>query len=366
MRLEHDDNLSCLSRNARHCLWNNDVTDPTLIPEQDLKPLVCGQAHQKSVWGINGYNDQRAGEDNGDFHWCRSAYATLFVKWKDYSVVGVDYWLSETPAGDAMCHSTNGKTCTRVVPGDAPPSDSVIAHPLVCGAHHRRMWGTDGYSDPNHWCATPKIDEDLGTHVATSNWTRIEAAGWAAAIEPAMLIRAKVPATQSLTLGAHALRSRSAVDGGPPFQKAFFGLEFGKRLRFHLDGKDVVPPEESWKKMAASGDEVILGMTVTPGGNACFFGAKTGAERAGHFFAKANFLGSTLKILDDAKHPLKFKASSANWRSVKSLVDLRINDGDALPIEQMLMLYARQVPEEGDPPGKEKRWIHYATDCDKT
>ena len=317
VRLEADGNLSCLSPDGTNCYWHHEVADPKTFDERQLRPLVCGAAHMRSVWKVNGYNDGDTA--HGDRHWCRSAHATLFAKWDDYSVLGSRHWLSETPAGDAMCHSTDGKTCTPVLPGESqPPSGDV--HPVVCGAHHRRIdreqelerqpdftgKGKEGYDTPGHWCATPKIDEDFGKQQATADWTQIEAKGWAHFIEPAMLMRVKVPEGRSLTLRTEALLEKPVAYQKQALSKAFFGLEFGKQLRFHL-GDAYVEAPPSWKTPEPSSDEVIVAATVTPKGNACFFAGKSGDR----FFADANLIGDTRQILDDAQQPVRFTASSA-------------------------------------------------------
>lgn len=365
VRLEADGNLSCLSFNGTHCSWNGMVSEPDKVPATELQPLVCGIAHAAKWGNRTGYND--ADNLSGDRHWCRSAYATYFAKWQDYSILGARHWLSETPAGDAMCHSTDGKTCTPVTPGESrPPAGEV--HPLVCGAHHRRMTGHDGYGQPDHWCATPKIDEDFGNQLATGDRTQIEAKGWVNLIEPAMLMRVKVPHGRSLTLRTEALLEKPVVLHQRELSKAFFGLEFGKELRFHLGDAHVGAPL-SWKALEPSSDEVIVAATVTPRGNACFFAGKSGNR----FFADANLIGDTRQILDDAKRPLRFNASNAEALTMLMTgqpmtavgpVDWRADAGPDFAIDKVLMLYARYVPVEGDLTGK-KRFIHYADTCDQ-
>ncbi|HEY1399503.1 hypothetical protein [Roseateles sp.] len=379
VRLEADGNLSCLSFNGTHCSWNRPVSEPGKVPASELQPLVCGTAHAAKWGNRTGYND--ANNLSGDRHWCRSAYATYFAKWQDYSILGARHWLSETPAGDAMCHSTDGKTCTLVLPGESqPPSGDV--HPVVCGAHHRRIdreqelerqpdftgKGKEGYDTPGHWCATPKIDEDFGKQQATADWTQIEAKGWAHFIEPAMLMRVRVPQGRSLILRTEALLEKPVVFQQQELSKAFFGLEFGKQLRFHLGDTHVEAPP-SWKALDPSSDEVIVAATVTPEGNACFFSGKSGDR----FFADANLIGDTRQILDDAQQPVRFTASSAEAvamlmggkpMTAVGPVDWRADTGADFAIDKVLMLYARFVPVEGDITGK-KRPIYYAADCDQ-
>lgn len=357
VRLESDGNMSCLSFDGTHCAWNNSVANPEAISPSEVKPLVCGVAHSKRWEGRNGYNDLM--NLSGVRHWCRSGYATLFAKWKDHSIIGTPLWLAETPAGDLMCHSENGRKCTKVLPGETVPPKTAGIHPLVCGAHLKQLTKQTGYDTPGHWCQTPKIDEHFPGRTATSERKSLQANWWISAIEPAMLVRAKVPDGRSLTLRAQAQLSAPVTYQGQLLDQAFFGLEFGEQLRFRLQEAAVTQPDPSWRKPALTGD-VMVGFTVTPSGNACFFGAKDNGDSSGPFFADGNLIGSTAGIRDDNGQPILFK-QSINPKA-PSVIDWRADDGTALEIKEILMLYARYVPVAGDP--ATKRFIHYARTCD--
>lgn len=58
--------------------------------------------------------------------------------------------------GNVECASQNGRDClwgacsgADVVTSFTPPS---LMDPLICGADHMRKYGTDGYSQADHWC----------------------------------------------------------------------------------------------------------------------------------------------------------------------------------------------------------------------
>merc|ERR1711939_336731 len=54
--------------------------------------------------------------------------------------------------GDVQCMSTNGKDCWwGRCRGRKVPRHGRL-RPLVCGAHHKKMWGGTGYNNKHHWC----------------------------------------------------------------------------------------------------------------------------------------------------------------------------------------------------------------------
>ncbi|WP_343641108.1 hypothetical protein [Roseateles sp.] len=368
--------LSCLSPNGTDCYWSGEVTDPEAFPESTLKPLVCGTDQMQALWGVNGYNDgfydrnKDGKSDYGELHWCRSAYATKFLRpeeWTDYSMLGARHWLAETPAGDLMCHSTDGLTCTPVAEGDTVPPPAEEIHPVVCGAHHRWMHGHDGYSTPGHWCQMPKIDTHHPKLKVTDHWREDKTVGWMAAIEPAFVARVKVPAGRTLTLRAHGLFENASAVGLPPVkEKKFFGLEFGQQLRFHLgDRSEHFVPRASWTQPLPHDGAVIVGTLVTSRKNACFFGARVGGEGKGLFNAPEALIGNSLAIRDEHHRPVLFEASAEPMRPGErnTLFDWRADAGPEFEIEEVLMLYARPVPQEHDL--KKRRFISYSNGCDE-
>ena len=58
------------------------------------------------------------------------------------------------PSGDPACASYDGQNCLW---GQGLKQVQLSrVRPLVCGANHKRQWGTTGYEDPKHWCNRAK------------------------------------------------------------------------------------------------------------------------------------------------------------------------------------------------------------------
>ncbi|RZI59452.1 MAG: hypothetical protein EOP37_11885 [Rubrivivax sp.] len=365
VRLEADGNLSCLSTNGTNCYWHHQVTDPKTFSGQPLQPLVCGIAHAGKWGGRSGYND--ADNLSGDRHWCRSAYATLFAKWEDYSTLGAKVWLSETPAGDAMCHSADGRTCTPVKEGDDAPPTGAAVHPLVCGAHLNRIAKKTGYDEPGHWCQLPRIlYRAVDLPVSHVDWRDLKTPAWTSDDEPAVVIRTKVPEGRSLKLITSARlaskdwRDVAFSDGGQ------VGFEFGSRLRFHLDvNGDGIDPWPLWI-LPRTGGGITAGMKVTSRGNMCFFNAPDGAPRDGQFIALNALIGNTVPLRTPIGQPFQVLSSAPPWENVPTgaLLTWRSDAPSGFKIDELLVLAARRVPVEGDLTGK-KRKISYAEDCDR-
>ncbi len=359
VRLEANKHLSCLSDDGVNCFWRYKVAHPSDVAPSAVKPVMCGPTLLKTEWKITGYND--ANDPHGERHWCRSAFATLYAKWEDYSVLGAPHWLAETPSGDLMCHSTDGKHCTTVNKGDTAPPPSGEVHPLVCGAHHRRMHGHDGYDTPGSWCRMPKIDDRFrDLPVKDGEWQEKLAAGWFSLIEPSVVARVKVPEGHSLTLRAMAQFAKP-IQYPQKLEQAAMNLEVGERVRFYLGESAAEQMPLALGELSPAAGEVVVGMAVTEGKHGCFFGAKSSDERKGHFFSASNVIGSTAGLLDKANEPILFAASVPAFPK-HSPVEWRANGGDQFKIDELLVLYARLVPVEGDPTGK-KRWIRYLNDC---
>jgi hypothetical protein len=139
-RLEADGNVSCYSEDGQTC-------QPGESPGTGARPLTCG-ADMKTRTGGSGY-DQQA-------HWCNTAYANLFATWRNYQLQGVDLLLSETPEGDLMCGSTDGRSCMPAGEHHARPG-KVEFKPLVCGPAMSAALGESGYGPDSQqqWCRTP-------------------------------------------------------------------------------------------------------------------------------------------------------------------------------------------------------------------
>lgn len=142
--------LSCHSYDGNNCeaqSWDAELLAWFRNGTTASKPLVCGDDHAR-YYGTTGY-------DRPD-HWCNTVYASLFAEWKDYTPLGHQYMLSTTPEGHVMCHSSDGVHCTEAHNFQFHSGKRKVK-PLICGVHHRQIWGTTGYDEPGHWCATPEI-----------------------------------------------------------------------------------------------------------------------------------------------------------------------------------------------------------------
>lgn len=53
--------------------------------------------------------------------------------------------------GEIECASYDGRNCLWGY--SSTQIDTARLKPLVCGDMHKQVWGDDGYSNPNHWCA---------------------------------------------------------------------------------------------------------------------------------------------------------------------------------------------------------------------
>ncbi|MDH0863000.1 hypothetical protein [Mitsuaria sp. GD03876] len=372
VRLEADGHLSCLSFDATNCAWNDSVADPkkTAWP---IQPLVCGPRHLASTWKLTGYNDYGGASDR---HWCRSAYASLFAKWEDYRILGADKLVAATPSGDLMCHSTDGSTCSDPAKVDLAKVRETPVHPLVCGAHHRRVHGNDGYDQPGHWCQLPKI---VQRHVPRADIAiapdvdAVSTEAWKADDEPAVIVRATLPAGRTLALTTNVRPDQlwwSSVTGGM-VDVIPVGFEFGRQFRF-IAGKGALdrhmaPP--NWKRRRLAGD-IVAAMKVTPGGRMCFFGTAADAPRDGGFIASGAGIGSSAGLRDWKMRLVTFPSSPfdlhagppSQANTLDPQVAWQLDDGTAT-IHEMLMVAARHVPIEGDLHGG-RRKVSYAQGCD--
>ena len=374
VRLEADGQLSCFSRDGTHCAWGFSVADANAVPDAAIKPLVCGTPHKLSAWGITGYND--GDTRHGERHWCRSAYATLFAKWQDHTVLGTPLMLAETPAGDLMCHSTDGRNCTPARDVASKPAAANAAatevHPLVCGAHHRRMHGHDGYGQAGHWCQTPKILHaavDVTVKPDAADTELITTPSWVAKDEPALVVRTKIPEGQTLVLGSFASFSRPLG----PFKSTQgpAGFSAGKLNMVHAAGNYQEAP---WKAPITTGP-LTMAFKVTEKGHMCYFAADEAKKRDGAFISPGALLGDSVLITNFNRIPPIGFLSSASVKvnvgghSVLMPAVYGLSQGPAasssFKIDQLFLVAARHVPVEGDLTGA-KRKITYAPSCDQT
>ncbi len=131
-----DGDPACVADKARiNCQWG--------VKKEHVKGdfrnfLVCGADHL-AKWGSTGY--QPGG-------WCSSFRNKTYVWQYDPTL---DVILSVNRDGDIQCASGDGVNCDW---GKKVLSKEEIAYlnPVACGEDHTKKWGTDGYSDPTHWC----------------------------------------------------------------------------------------------------------------------------------------------------------------------------------------------------------------------
>merc|ERR1711977_810031 len=72
--------------------------------------------------------------------------------------------------GDVQCMSTNGKDCWwGRCRGRKVPRHGRL-RPLVCGAHHKKMWGGTGYNNKRHWCN--KVKKPVAKMCKQRKWIR--------------------------------------------------------------------------------------------------------------------------------------------------------------------------------------------------
>lgn len=140
--------VQCASFDGRNCVTSHVISldgvngSPLLY---SANALTCGAQHQR-VWGTDGYSVRG--------HWCAKAYARLYATWRNANNMDPSYHLlyAINPNGDVMCMSFNGADCHWG--GDLVIVNHLnAANPLTCGSSHASIWGTDGYNNPNHWCA---------------------------------------------------------------------------------------------------------------------------------------------------------------------------------------------------------------------
>jgi len=138
MSLSDSGDIQCVSTDGVNCQWG---TTTAATQNLTIKPAVCGSQVAKTYWGTNGYDT--AG------HWCNRVFARFYAKWQPApGDLGVMYAIN--PQGDVMCNSYDHGNCSW---GDLNPVSTQTVDPLTCGSMNKQLWGTDGYSDPSHWCS---------------------------------------------------------------------------------------------------------------------------------------------------------------------------------------------------------------------
>lgn len=162
-RLSSSGDLVCQSDNGVDCgdfstagrvaAWSLRVWPVTAFSAlRQVEPvLTCGAPHARIWRGNDGYQQPD--------HWCNTVYATLFADWVDFTPHGVGYLLATTPNGTPMCHSTDGRTCSKAKDVDLTRREKRRVYPLICGEPHRAVNGITGFERADHWCT---LGRDIG------------------------------------------------------------------------------------------------------------------------------------------------------------------------------------------------------------
>lgn len=342
-RLENNGHMSCLSNDGETCL----PLDFTADAPSGAQLLVC------TSYGAND---------------CGSAFASTFARWQDYSVLGVPYALSETPNSDVMCFSTDGRNCTPISTLKMSDRDWLRgAKPVVCGNALLSVEGRTGYDDDNHWCATPKIVAGVSGETIAQQPGRLSSMvvrDWSAADEPAVVVRARLPPGQTLTLVTDTLTE--------DLKRRPAGFEIGASHTIRLENKSIVPP---WVMAQESDQPVHAAFKVTRSGTMCFFDpARDKTQR--RVFSALSRLGVSTQVAGLERHSKILSSPPAGPLEASSLSPNRVNkvtwwlhgqpaaNARFTPpprIESLVTVVARKVPDgQGG-----QRTLSYARSCDE-
>ena len=147
---DSDNGIDCadVSTAGRVAAWSLRLYPMTLFNLSALRlperVLTCGAPHARVWRGNDGYRQPD--------HWCNTVYATLFADWVDFTRHGVGYLLATTPNGMPMCHSADGRTCSKAKDVDLTRREKRRVYPLICGEPHRALHGITGFERADHWC----------------------------------------------------------------------------------------------------------------------------------------------------------------------------------------------------------------------
>jgi len=118
-----------------------------------VKPLKCGPDYVKIFGNPNPYYDPNS-------NWCKNS--NLWFMGSTDWVCGGDKYGVNLPFryndyGDVECFSVNGKDCawekgTGKDCQDYIKDNQKNINPVKCGTMLLAVHGSDGYSDPKHWC----------------------------------------------------------------------------------------------------------------------------------------------------------------------------------------------------------------------
>ena len=170
IRLGSDGNVECISTDSSNCFWHQDpnrcISSVIDTKPETIKPLACGE-HSKKVYGATGYDDPK--------HWC--AIGRVYYAMKEWLCLDtLNGWYTPVrmnAAGDVECLSSNVRDCAWLRdPVQCGVAAAMLGaeniKPLSCGKVHQATYGSDGYSDPKHWCAIGK------KQLALRNWACVK------------------------------------------------------------------------------------------------------------------------------------------------------------------------------------------------
>ena len=364
VRREPDGNISCFSTDGVHC--RRDVSNPNdAWWTSQTSPLVCGQKLLKSEWNLSGYNDAL------EHHWCRTAHAVLLPPsaWTDYTLLGHDKLLAETPDGDLMCFSTDGKECSSVrdgkpvtSAGNVIPLDQV--QPVVCGAFLHMRTGGWGYEKAGHWCTLPKIvKREVGKVLDRHDDLVLDLPPWTPEDLPSVIVRTDLKAGFPLEIRMDARFKQPYILGTPKVPRGTVGFTVGGHNALHIDD-EVVPVLPSVHPV----DSPTFALSVSEQGNMCLFSGPTESDRLSAV-SEANFLehawGSAVKSWQYARDwgRLVHLEGSPEHETTTVRIKALPEGPPSVTLHEVLILTARDVPEPAGAASGVRRKVPYLRDC---
>ncbi len=175
----NNNQVQCASYDGISCLWGQKISDLDLTK---IKPLTCGEDDRRIL---------RTDSYSNPGHWCSKALSDFEMAMRASTIPNSDEpdkdntsWIElqgksgigvvalRLNDGQAQCASYDGINCLW---GYAISDlDLTKIKPVTCGEQYRRIWGTDGYGHPNHWCAKklPELKEIASNPLDKSGWFR--------------------------------------------------------------------------------------------------------------------------------------------------------------------------------------------------
>lgn len=179
--------IECFSKDAKSCTTAKTKEDCIYIPAKngEPQPLSCGLSlanySNPNHWCAIGRKElgnkdpcsvvqcHNGGECNGGVCQCTpgfiGAQCNIASSWTCISKGSTWSPVRLNDKKDVECLSLDGQICTS-----APTKNNCIQtvvnlqdkplQPLVCGEAHQKLYGSSGYSQPGHWCASGRKELD--------------------------------------------------------------------------------------------------------------------------------------------------------------------------------------------------------------